>query len=109
MNLKRYTEKAQEAVLGAQQLAERSHHPQIDPEHVLHVLVGQADGVVPSVLRHLGADPTRLLAEIDAALEARPQLSRASRLDYAPSPVSPKTRRSGSRTISPAPSTCCSP
>lgn len=73
MDLKRYTEKAQEAVLGAQQLAERSHHPQIDPEHVLHVLVGQADGVVPSVLRHLGADPTRLLAEIDAALEARPQ------------------------------------
>jgi len=73
MNVKRYTEKAQEAVLGAQQLAERSHHPQIDPEHLLHALVGQADGVVPSVLRHLGADPTRLLAQIDAALKARPQ------------------------------------
>ena len=59
MNLKRYTKKAQEAVLAAQQLAEGSHHPQIDPEHLLHALVAQADGVVPSVLRQMGADPTR--------------------------------------------------
>jgi len=29
MNLNKYTEKAQEAVLGAQQLAEQMNHPQI--------------------------------------------------------------------------------
>lgn len=73
MNLKNYTEKAQEAVLGAQQLAERSHHPQIDPEHLLRALVGQAEGVVPSVLRHLGADPARVLKEVDEELGARAQ------------------------------------
>ena len=73
MNLKRYTEKAQEAVLSAQQLSERSHHPDIDPEHLLHALVGQADGVVPSVVRHLGGDPARLLHDVEAALHGRPQ------------------------------------
>ena len=39
MNLTRYTEKAQEAVLAAQQLAERSHHAEIEPEHLLLTLV----------------------------------------------------------------------
>ena len=58
MNLKRYTEKAQEAVLAAQQLADRSGHPEIDPEHLLRALVDQQDGVVPSVLR-IRAEPTR--------------------------------------------------
>ena len=38
MNLKSYTEKAQEAVLGAQKLANRSHHPEIEPEHLLLTL-----------------------------------------------------------------------
>ena len=54
MNLTRYTEKAQEGVLAAQQLAERSHHPQVEPEHLLLTLVEQRDGVVPSVLRRVG-------------------------------------------------------
>ena len=54
MNLKRYTEKSQEAVLAAQQLAERQHHPQIEPEHLLVTLIDQPDGVVPAVLRRLG-------------------------------------------------------
>ncbi|MDA1093316.1 MAG: ATP-dependent chaperone ClpB [Acidobacteria bacterium] len=73
MNLKRYTEKAQEAVLSAQQLSERSHHPDIDPEHLLHALVGQTDGVVPSVVRQLGGDPARLLHDVGASLQGRPQ------------------------------------
>ena len=73
MNFNQYTEKAQEAVLGAQQLAEREGHPQIDPEHLLRALVDQQDGVVPSVLRQLGADPARLLADVDAELGRRPQ------------------------------------
>ena len=73
MNLKRYTEKAQEAVLAAQQLAERSGHPEIEPEHLLHTLVEQADGVVPSVLRQLGVEPARVLEEDRGLLGRQPQ------------------------------------
>ena len=73
MNLKRYTEKAQAAVLAAQELANRSHHPQIEPEHLLLTLVDQPDGVVPSVLRKLGADPKKMLEECRALTERQSQ------------------------------------
>ena len=73
MNLKRYTEKAREAVLAAQQLAERSLHPQIEPEHLLITLVEQVDGVVPSVLRGLEAEPARILEEGRRLVNRQPQ------------------------------------
>ena len=74
MNLKRYTEKSQEAVLAAQQLAERGRHPQIEPEHLLAALIDQPDGVVPAVLRRLGVEPPRILEEVRKRLAARPQV-----------------------------------
>ncbi|MEE2613759.1 MAG: Clp protease N-terminal domain-containing protein, partial [Acidobacteriota bacterium] len=73
MNLTRYTEKAQEGVLAAQQLAERSHHPQVEPEHLLLTLVEQPDGVVPSVLRRVGIEPARILEEGRALLGQQPE------------------------------------
>ena len=42
MNLNRYTEKAQEAILAAQQLAERAGHPEVLPEHLLLALIAAA-------------------------------------------------------------------
>ena len=84
MNLKRYTEKSQEAVLAAQQLAERRHHPQIEPEHLLVTLVDQPDGVVPAVLRRLGVEPPRVLKEAREWLGRRPQTHGGS--EAGPSP-----------------------
>ena len=70
MNLNKFTEKAQEAVVAAQSLAAELNHAQIEPEHLLITLAEQAGGVVPSVLRKLGAEP----AEIARA--AREQLNK---------------------------------
>ena len=64
MNLNRLTEKAREALLAAQQAAERAGHPELEPEHLLAALAAQQDGVVPTVLRRLGVDPA---AVADAA------------------------------------------
>src|SRR3954449_4752509 len=60
MNINKYTEKAQEAVLGAQQLAEQMNHAQIEPEHLLVALVEQREGVVPEVLRKMATDPAQI-------------------------------------------------
>jgi len=57
MNLNRLTEKAQEAVLAAQQLAERAGNPQLEPEHLLTTLVEQRDGVVPALLARMSVEP----------------------------------------------------
>ena len=74
MNLNKYTEKAQEAVLGAQQLAEKLNHPQIEPEHLLVTLVEQADGVVPALLRKLQIDPTTVARDARQLLGQQPQV-----------------------------------
>jgi ATP-dependent Clp protease ATP-binding subunit ClpB len=58
MNLNKYTEKAQEAILGAQRLAEQMRHAQIEPEHLLVALIEQPEGIVPELLRKMGADPS---------------------------------------------------
>jgi len=45
MQLDRFTEKAQEAIVEAQQLAERLQSPVLDAEHLLSTLVEPDDGV----------------------------------------------------------------
>jgi ATP-dependent Clp protease ATP-binding subunit ClpB len=60
MDINKYTEKAQEAVLGSQRLAEQASHAQIEPEHLLVTLVEQREGVVPELLRKMAADPAEI-------------------------------------------------
>jgi ATP-dependent Clp protease ATP-binding subunit ClpB len=73
MNLNKYTEKAQEAVLGAQQLAEQMSHAQIEPEHLLVALAEQREGVVPEVLRKMSADPAQIARDARDLLAKIPQ------------------------------------
>src|SRR6185295_3804015 len=72
MNIQKYTEKGQEAIAGAQQLADRGGHPEITPEHLLLALVEQQGGIVPEILRKLNADPGRVAADVRAELGKSP-------------------------------------
>ncbi len=62
MDMNKYTQKAQEAVIAAQQLAADAGHPQIEPEHLLVALAEQRDGVVPELLRKMSVDPATIAA-----------------------------------------------
>lgn len=73
MDMNRYTEKAQEALLRAQGLAVEYGHPQIEPEHLLLALLDQPEGVVPQVILRLSGDPQRLSGDLRQALSRRPQ------------------------------------
>ncbi len=73
MNINKYTEKAQEAIVGAQQLADRAGHPEILPEHLLVTLVEQREGIVPEIVRKMNADPAAIAAA------ARDELNRLPR------------------------------
>ena len=73
MNLNKLTEKAQEAILGAQNLATDQQHAEVTPEHLLVTLVEQQGGIVPSVLRKMSLDPARVLGDARALLKAIPQ------------------------------------
>ena len=72
MNINRLTQKAQEAIVAAQQLAERAGNPELEPEHLLLTLVEQNEGVVPALLHKVDVDPASLAAGTRAALQRLP-------------------------------------
>src|SRR5688572_16530123 len=72
MNLNKYTEKAQEAILAAQRNAEQANHAQIEPEHLLVALIDQADGIVPALLRKMGVEPKAVADQLRAELAKQP-------------------------------------
>jgi ATP-dependent Clp protease ATP-binding subunit ClpB len=74
MRLDKFTQRAQEAILAAQELAEGHNHSQIEPEHLLLALIQQADGVVPEILQQVGADPQSVRTQLEADLARRPKV-----------------------------------
>src|SRR5215217_6294243 len=73
MNINKYTEKAQEAIVAAQQLADREGNPEILPEHLLVTLVEQREGIVPEIVRKMNADPAALAEAVRTELERQPR------------------------------------
>ncbi|MGQ9456938.1 MAG: ATP-dependent Clp protease ATP-binding subunit, partial [Anaerolineae bacterium] len=73
MRFDRLTQKAQEAILEAQNLAQEYHHAQMEPEHLLKALVEQEGGVVRSVLERIGTDVRALRESLEQALSRKPQ------------------------------------
>jgi ATP-dependent Clp protease ATP-binding subunit ClpB len=73
MNINKYTEKAQEAILAAQQFAEREGHPEVLPEHLLLTLLEQKEGVVPEIVRKMNPDPAALATAVRAELNRLPR------------------------------------
>ncbi|MGH9258187.1 MAG: ATP-dependent chaperone ClpB [Vicinamibacterales bacterium] len=73
MNLTKFTEKAQEAVITAQNLATELTHAEVVPEHLLVALVEQSGGIVPSALRKMMLDPARVTADARKLLDNLPK------------------------------------
>jgi len=77
MQFDKLTLRSREAVSKARALAEKSHHQELSPEHLLLVLMEEPEGVTRSVLDRLGADTTALRAGIASALAQIPAVSGA--------------------------------
>src|SRR4029450_9015237 len=84
MNINKYTEKAQEAILAAQQLADREGHPEIAPEHLLLTLVEQREGIVPEIIRKMNAGPAAIAAALRAELERLPRAQGSTQVALSP-------------------------
>jgi ATP-dependent Clp protease ATP-binding subunit ClpB len=68
------TLKASEALQTAQDGAAKRHHQYIESEHLLLALLEQTDGVVPPLLKKLGADPGRIEGDIEDVLARLPKV-----------------------------------
>jgi ATP-dependent Clp protease ATP-binding subunit ClpB len=73
MRLDRFTQRSQEALEDATQLATSGSHPQVDPEHLLLALLRQTDGSVPALLRQLEVDPAQVAERVSSDLAGRPR------------------------------------
>ena len=89
MDLNRFTEKAQGAVVSAQELARTQNHSQIEPEHLLLALLGQEGGIAPQIMRKLEVDPNLVRQRLEEELARMPQVHGAAAQVY----VSPRLQQ----------------
>src|SRR5256886_11331358 len=73
MELEKYTERSKGFVQSAQNLALRSGHQRLTPEHLLKVLLEDKEGLCANLIRAAGGDPQRLLVRSDAELNKQPK------------------------------------
>ena len=69
-----FTQKSIEAISEANNFAIRYRHSDIKVEHLLLALVGQMDGLIPSVLKKMGIDTTDMIRKIESKLESFPNI-----------------------------------
>ena len=69
-----FTQKSIEAISEANNFAIRYRHSDIKVEHLLLALVGQMDGLIPSVLKKMGIDTTDMIRKIESKLESFPKI-----------------------------------
>ncbi|HEU5438638.1 MAG TPA: ATP-dependent chaperone ClpB [Ktedonobacterales bacterium] len=78
MNPNLFTDKARDAIAEAQQIAERHHNPQVEPEHLLLALVEQREGVVPRVLERLNVSPQVIQRQLEQVIAQFPTVTGAT-------------------------------
>jgi len=75
MRTDRFTQRATEAIVTAQQLAEGEGHAQLEVAHLLLVLAEQPDGVVPATLSRIGVQPAAVAQSLRDELAKLPTVS----------------------------------
>ena len=77
MRFDKFTIKAQELIQQAQSLASQHGNQQIEPEHLLCVMLNAPDGIAASVLMKLGVVPETILPETEQLLNQLPKVGGA--------------------------------
>ncbi len=78
MNLEKFTQKSQEAILKAQSLVQNYNHQSIEPIHLLLALLQQSQGVVPAIVTKVAGSPLALQDELQNDLNNRPKIKGAN-------------------------------
>jgi ATP-dependent Clp protease ATP-binding subunit ClpB len=73
MRLDKLTQKSQEALQMAQDMASRNNHSQIEVEHVLLALLEQDDSLLVNILRGLGVETEAVTSDVKQAIEKLPK------------------------------------
>ena len=72
MDMDRFTDKAQEAIGAAQEIALRMNHQQVDGEHLHMALLTQKEGLIPRLISFTGVDIGLLISDVQRELDKLP-------------------------------------
>ena len=78
MNIEKYTQKMQGAILDAQSIANSYGHQQLEIVHVLYAIISDSDGLIPKLLEAMNVDVNSLKADLKSDLEKLPKVSGSS-------------------------------
>jgi ATP-dependent Clp protease ATP-binding subunit ClpB len=81
MALDRLTIKSQEALQQAQSIARGYSHQEVDGEHLMLALIGQAETLIPDLLQKIGISPAKLKPDLERELERRHKVQGISSSD----------------------------
>lgn len=75
MNIEKYTQKAQEAIIDCQNIAVEEGHQQVDGEHLHMALLQQKDGLIPKLLKYAEVNTGAIIGAVQAELDKLPRVS----------------------------------
>ncbi len=75
MNLNKLTQKSQEALSEAQNIAISRGHQAVDVDHLTLALLSQKDGLIPTILEKIGANAATVSARIERLLAEKPRVT----------------------------------
>lgn len=78
MNIEKYTQKMQGAILDAQSIANSYGHQQLEIAHVHYAIISDSDGLIPKLLEAMNVDVNSLKADLKSDLEKLPKVSGSS-------------------------------
>ena len=78
MNIEKYTQKMQGAILDAQSIANSYGHQQLEIAHVHYAIINDSDGLIPKLLEAMNVDVNSLKADLKSDLEKLPKVSGSS-------------------------------
>ncbi len=75
MRMDKFTIKAQEALMEAQNIADQHGHQELGAEHLLLALMQQGEGIVTPILQKVGVNPQSVQSQVEAVLARMPKVS----------------------------------
>ncbi len=74
MDINTFTQRSQQAIMAARDLALQNNHATVSPEHLLAGLLTQTDGIVYPILAKVGTQVADIRGPLDATLSGMPSM-----------------------------------
>ncbi|HHC09358.1 MAG TPA: ATP-dependent chaperone ClpB [Actinobacteria bacterium] len=87
MDINTFTQKSQEAILEAREIAAQRNHQYVEPEHLLAAILGQTETIVYPLLGKLGVHVTDVRTPLENLLDQLPKVYGTVETSFSPATI----------------------